>query len=116
MPVYEVPRSKASIKQNRFEFKMPDGKKYSVPLLQYIKPSLAQKFDESDLSVDENGNLVGGDTKEAFDLIRLLLDTYFPEADLFAQFEDAEQFGAWMTAWGEASGVTLGESEASSES
>lgn len=115
MTVYQVPNSKASIRQNQFEFKMPDGKKYNVPLLQYIKPSLALEFADVEVTVDADGNKVA-DMHDASVVVKLLFETYFPDLDLFAQFEDSEQFGAWMQAWTDASGVTLGESEASPKS
>lgn len=113
--VFEVPKSKSSIMQNRFEFKMPDGKKYSIPLLEFIKPSLALKFNEVDVKVDADGNRMV-DTKDAQMVVKVLFDAYFPDIDLFAVFDDSEQFGAWMLAWTDASGVSLGESEASPKS
>lgn len=97
--VYEVPKGKSSLKQNRFEFKMPGrAKVYSVPLLQYMKPSLALKLD-------------GLSEVEA---ARVLFAEYLPEA--FDQFEDGEQLQDFMAAWTEKSGVSPGESEASPES
>lgn len=47
--VYEVPASKASIKQNRFEFKVGQ-KTYSLPKMQYLslnQMALMQTIDES---------------------------------------------------------------------
>ncbi len=45
--VFQVPKSKASIKQNRFEFQMPGSDKtYSIPLLKFIRPSLTVKIGE----------------------------------------------------------------------
>ena len=97
--VYEVPKGKASVKQNRFEFRMPGKTKvYSVPKLQYLKPSLALKLD----GLSE------------IDAARLLFAEYLPEA--FDQFEDGEQLQDFMAAWTDASGVGLGESGASPES
>lgn len=115
MAVYEVPRSKSSYKQNRFEFKMPNGKKYWIPLLEFIKPSLALKFAELELTTDDDGNQ-SADAKVTSELVKLLFETYYPDDDLFGQFEDGEQFAKWMEAWTEASGATLGESEASPKS
>lgn len=94
--VFEVPKSKASINQNRFEFKFPGSqKKYSVPLLKYIRPALALRFEE----MTETEAIVA------------IFEEYFPGQDLFAKFESGEQFEAFMEAWQEASGITLGESE-----
>lgn len=98
--VYEVPKAKASLKQNRFEFRMPGKTKvYSVPKLEFLKPSLALKLD---------GDITGAAAA------RLLFAEYLPEA--LDQFEDGPQLQEFMTAWAEASGVSLGESGASPES
>lgn len=115
MATFEVPKSKASIRQNRFEFKMPDGKKRSVPLLEFIKPELALKMAELEVRTSPDGEQ-STDPKETSEFVRLVFDTYYPEENLFGMFEDAEQFGAWMEAWTEASGVTPGESGASPKS
>jgi hypothetical protein len=96
--VYEVPKSRASIAQNRFAFKFAgSSKKYDVPLMKYIKPALAMKLERlSDAEV-----------------VVALFEEYFPGQNLFEKFEDSEQFEAFMLAWQEASGIELGESEAS---
>jgi hypothetical protein len=97
--VFQVPASKSSVKQNRFEFSLPGSAKvYSVPKLEYVKPSLALQF--------EDATDVGA--------ARLLFGAYLPEA--FGLLEDVEQLGALMEAWKDASGVTPGESGASTGS
>jgi hypothetical protein len=98
--VFQVPPSKASVKQNRFEFQLPGSKKtYSVPKLQYVKPSLALQFDE--LTEVQIANLLFGE--------------YLP--DVFPLLEDATQLEALLEAWKAASeGVGVGESEASAGS
>lgn len=97
--VYEVPPSKASIKQNRFEFHMPGNRKlFSVPKLQYMKPALALQLSEL----------------TEVEAAKVLFDEYLPEA--FDQFGDAEQLEEFMAAWQEASGITVGESQASTDS
>lgn len=95
--VYQVPASKASIKQNRFEFQLPGSKKtYSVPKLQFVKPALALSF---------------GDLTEV-QVANLLFNEYLPE--VFPQLEDGSQLEALLNAWKEASeGVGVGESSAS---
>ena len=99
MAVYEVPKSQASLKQNRFEFKLPGSPKvYDVPLLKFLKPSIA--FEIADLSEIE--------------LARRLFAEYLPEAS--QKFEDADQLAAFMSAWTEASGIAPGESKASADS
>jgi len=97
--VYQVPASKASIKQNRFEFQLPGSRKiHSVPLLKFLKPSLALELEEaSELSA-----------------AKILFNEYLPEA--FTQFEDAEQLEAFLDAWKDASGIGVGESGASADS
>lgn len=98
--VYEVPKSQASVKQNRFEFRMPGKTKiYSVPKLEFMKPSLV-------LAIENGASEV--------EAARLLFAEYLPEA--FDLFEDAPQLQVFMAAWTEASGVSLGESGASPES
>lgn len=95
--VYQVPASKASIKQNRFEFKLPGKSKvYSVPLMKYVKPSIV-------IDLDGTGD------KEAMG-VRLFKE-YLPE--VFPLLEDSDQLESLMNAWEKASGVTVGESEAS---
>lgn len=97
--VYEVPRSKASLKQNRFEFKLPGSAKvYSVPLLKFLKPSLA-------LQLENASELAAA---------RSLFAEYLPEA--LEHFEDGEQLSSFMQEWAAASGISVGESEASTSS
>lgn len=97
--VFQVPTSQASIKQNRFEFTLPGSKKvYSVPKLQFVKPSIALQF--NDLSEIQIANI--------------LFSEYLPE--VFPQLEDASQLEALLNAWKEESGIDVGESEASATS
>jgi hypothetical protein len=98
--VYQVPASQASIKQNRFEFTLPGSKKvYSVPKLQFVKPSLALTF---------------GELTE-IQVANLLFAEYLPE--VFPQLEDGSQLEALLNAWKDASeGVGVGESSASADS
>lgn len=98
--VYQVPASKASIKQNVFEFNMPGdrSKKYTVPKLKYLRPALVRQLDHM----------------EPMELVEGLIEAYHP--GLFAEFEDMDQVLSFYEGWAESSGVTLGEFEASSES
>lgn len=94
---FDVPKSKKSIKQNRFEFTL-DGESFSIPLLKFAPVEAAEHF--------ENNRNVAGilaccENPKARDAIRSL---------------DGDQFGPLMDAWQEASGITAGESEASEES
>lgn len=97
--VYTVPKSKASIKQNRFEFKLEgDATVYSIPLLKFLKPSIALE-------------LQAGNQAEA---MRSLFTEYMP--GVLEKLEDSVQMGDLFQAWQDASGVSLGESSASSSS
>lgn len=97
--VFTVPASKASVKQNRFEFKMPkDPKTYSVPKMQFIKPSLIEALEGEAKSIG----------------VRKLLDAYHP--GLFEKFEEQEQATKFFEAWAAASGIKPGESSDSSAS
>lgn len=96
--VFHVPASEKDKPENKFRFAIP-GKStvYELPLLKYLKPSLA-----TDL-----GNLDEG----AFML--KFINEYLPEA--FGRLEDTVQLEALFDAWADASGVSLGESPASQE-
>lgn len=95
--MFTVPKSKKSIKQNVFEF-CHDGKKYAIPLLKFAPVRAAEEFENNR---DVAGILACCQSDEARDAVRSM---------------DGDQFGALMEAWGEASGVTSGESVASSDS
>jgi hypothetical protein len=96
--VFEVPKSKASIAQNRFEFSIPGSRKtFSIPLAKFLKPALALEM-----------------AAQPALATKAVLDHYAPGAfDLFESADQLEEFGA---AWREASGIGLGESSASSSS
>lgn len=97
--VYQVPKSKRSLKQNVFQFTMPgDDTVYSVPKLQFVRPALVTRI--------EGGSKV--------DAVKAVTDEYVP--GLFDRFEDAEQLAGFYNAWAEASGISLGESSPSSAS
>jgi hypothetical protein len=96
--MYEVPKSKKSLKQNQFEFKL-NGKTYSVPLMKYIKPSIAMRAMSAPPA----------------EQVRIILEEYIGET-VFDQFDDMEQIDDWMNALQEASGITVGESPASTDS
>lgn len=88
--MFQVPQSKKSIKQNRFEFEIGD-RELSVPLLQFAPVEAAELLEQGKqvaafLSMCEND--------AARDAVRGL---------------DGEQFGALAEAWQEASNVDAGE-------
>lgn len=102
---YQVPKSKASIKQNRFEFSI-DGKTYSVPLLKYLS---GNKIEEIAAAEDKGGmasivvsfSIFGDKGTPAGDAVRTL---------------DQDQLGELNDAYMKASGISVGESEASTDS
>lgn len=112
---FEVPASKASIKQNQFEFQVPgERKKRSLPLLKYVPIGLKSKMAEAAKPIQEAKD--AGRELSREDLGRLgalqiqLLEKYAPG---ITDVLDEEQLGALVVAWQEASGVTVGESVAS---
>lgn len=99
--MFAVPKSRADLPENRFEFTFPGSrKKYSIPLLKFIRPTLAADIQ------------LMGDVEAT----RHIINAYFPDEDLLAKFDDQDQFDAWIEAWRAESGIGLGESEASSDS
>lgn len=94
---FQVPKSKKSIKQNRFEFEV-DGKKFDIPLLKFAPVEAAEAFEQGK---NVAGILAACNSDSARDAVRAM---------------DGEQFEALIEAWTEASDVTPGESPASSES
>lgn len=119
--VYEVPASKKSLKQNRFEFDLPAVKgrpakgklgdddyepgvaakpkrRMSVPLMKFLKPQLVLDMDSMSQGL----------------AMKTLLEHEAP--GVLARIDDLDQLEGLFRAWGEASGLDLGESEASPES
>lgn len=95
--MFQVPTSKKASKGNRFAFSLGD-ESFTIPLLTFAPVEAAEHF--------EAGRNVAGilaccGNEAARDAVRSL---------------DGEQFGALLSAWQESSGVTPGESEASSDS
>lgn len=109
-----VPGAKAEKTENRFVFRIPGEKEdRSMPLLKHIKASFRRRLSEVSLRLkDENSS------EEVKALSRLEA-----EAIQFEIIEDccpgltdavsSDQLEAIITAWGEASGTSVGESSAS---
>lgn len=91
---FQVPQSKKSIKQNRFEFQIGDDV-FEVPLLKFAPVRAAELLEKGE---QVQALLAMLDDEAARDAVRSL---------------DGEQFGALMDAWSKASGVDAGESAAS---
>ena len=92
MATFTVPASKRSIAQNQFAFNLEEGgPSYSLPLLRYLPVGVVAELE----ALAQPG---------LADVLRLFGDT---EALTAVKTLDAEQMGALMTAWQDASGVTL---------
>jgi len=134
---YQVPASKASIKQNQFEFKMPAGKVADVAAAKKADPALFEEFEaarkkwEAHVAQFEKAdtrtysipkmqflrpNLVDKIDPEApkVDVVRDLLEHYHP--GFWDRFDDMSQALGFFEAWQAASGTELGESSASTDS
>lgn len=93
--MFEVPKSKRSIKQNRYQFKLA-GKTFDIAKAQYLPMRAAKLFEEEKI-VD--GLLQLAEGNEALE--DALLDL------------DGEQLSALVEDWQRESDVSLGESETS---
>ena len=87
---FQVPESKRSIKQNRFEFEV-DGKTFDIPHLKFAPVAAIEKFEQEQ---NMAGLLLTADTDEAREAIRSF---------------DGSQLEPFLEAWNEASGVDAGE-------
>jgi hypothetical protein len=113
--VFEVPASKASLKQNVFEFKVPGEKKTrSLPLLKYTPLGYRNKL--AKLAAPIRDAQAAGKDPDQEDLRALgeiqldILEKYSPG---ITDVMDDEQMGALLKAWQEASQISVGESPAS---
>lgn len=102
---FVVPKSKASIKQNRFDFQI-GSKKFSVPLLKYIDGE----------KVDQMAEAEGKGGIAAIAAAYGLFGDPGTPAGIAVRTLDQEQLEALTNAYMEASGVTVGESSASTDS
>lgn len=113
--VYAVPPSKASIKQNRFEFTVPGSKKiYSVPKAQYVRPAFLARLRALAADVPDGQEPPPEIAMELFNAQLEMFSHYVPGfTDLF---DDSEQIGELLVAWQAESSISLGESSASADS
>lgn len=111
---FELPASKASIKQNQFEFKVPGERKtWSLPLLKFLPIGLRGKLADAARPIaaaqEAKREPDEADLEKLGGLQLELLNRYAPGlVDLL----DNDQLGALLVGWQEASGVTVGESAA----
>lgn len=118
--VHKVPPSKASIKQNRFEFQLPGSKKlWSLPKVRYIRADLLMEMQEITgklRPVIQSGGKPTEEEAMALSAVQhKILAHYCP--GLYSEIE-LEQAGDIIKAWGKASNpngedVDLGESSPS---
>lgn len=99
MVAVQIPPSEAGKPENQFEFTMPNGQSYTVPLLEFIKPAIAIRMASSD----------------EITAARIMFEEFLP-AGVFDTFDDTRQLNFFITEWKRASGVDMGESEASTAS
>lgn len=115
---FEVPASKASIKQNQFEFKVPGERKMrTLPKVKYLPVGLRNKLAAAGrpiMAAKDAGRDPDPADLEVLGSLQLdLLEEHSPGVtDLL----DSEQLGALLIAWQEDSGITVGESQASADS
>lgn len=113
---FQVPASKASIKQNQFEFELPTGEKFTVPKMQYLNADIRQRMSRigADLKevIDEGGKPSPIQAAELQQVQRELLENYAP--GVYSLVSD-DQVQAIFAAWQEASNITPGESSASAD-
>lgn len=95
--VYQVPASKASIKQNKFEFKVGTTT-HSLPKFKFLPLSVIETIEGSDESVTAYLSIFGEKGTPVGDAIRSL---------------DTDQFTNLIKAWRDDSGIEPGESVAS---
>lgn len=116
--VYQVPASRASLKQNVFEFQVPGSRKiWTLPLQQFLPADISHAIGKQAGAI-RRAQAAGEEPDEvtALALAELqaeLIERYCP--GLYA-LVDAEQLQDLVKAWGEASRVGLGESSASAPS
>lgn len=119
--VYQVPASKASIKQNRFEFEVPQAgrakpKKFSLPKMQYLNADITSRMTIHGAEIakaQKTGEDPSPDVQAEFaKLQREIFDQYAPG---LYELVDMDQLNELQEAWQEASGVSLGESSGSAD-
>lgn len=116
--VYEVPASKASIKQNQFEFKVPGERKTrSLPLPKYLPIGWRSKMEDAGrpikAAIDAGKDPAPEDLALLGSLQLEMLDKYSPG---LVDLMDEEQLAELLKAWQAAGGITVGESVASASS
>ena len=109
---YEVPAAKASIKQNRFEFKVPgDRKTYTLPYQQYLTNGLKDPLIEGMKRVaplireGRQGDIDPGDAALIAQATKAIFEAHAPGV---YELLDEEQTQDPIRAWTEESQTSLG--------
>lgn len=116
--VYEVPPSKASLKQNVFEFRVPGERKTrSLPLLKYTPISYRNRLAQLAQPI-QDAQKAGKDPDvehlRALGNLQIeMLERYSPG---LTDVMDDDQLGALLKEWQEVSRISMGESPASAGS
>lgn len=113
---FQVPASKASIKQNQFDFDLPTGEHFTLPKMQYINADIQQRMSRIGAALkkvlDDGGKPTPQQSAELQEVQRELLERYAP--GLYSLVEN-DQIQSIFEAWNEASSIGLGESSASAD-
>lgn len=115
--VFQVPESRASIKQNVFEFKVPGSKKqWALPKMQYLNADQSERL--TTLSARAKAQREAGvkDVELSAEIAHLQREVVEATCPGLYALLDGEQMSALMQAWQEASTVSLGESSPSAQS
>lgn len=97
---FQIPESKRSIKQNRFEFTLPDGTTASMPKAKYLTIGQVERLSKLGTEMALTDMLELFEEPDALEAVRTL---------------DGEQLQALMEAWQVDSGISVGESSASEQ-
>jgi len=119
---FEVPRSKASLKQNQFEFTLPGSKKkYQLPLLQFVSNGLRDPLVKTIAEVSEYVDAETGRPRPDMpkslgvaisDLTQQIFDKHAP--GVWEQL-DQVQMQALIAEWNRQSSTSVGKSLPSAE-
>lgn len=122
--VFKVPASKASIKQNQFEFELEvpgsngktKTKRFVLPKMQYISSDIRERMQRTTAplkaAIDAGQEPTPEQQVEASIIQRELFERYVP--GLYELVTD-DQIRAIQEAWQEASSVEMGESSPSAD-
>lgn len=118
MAVHELPPPAAAAKSNQFHFKLPGSRKsYSLPFLKHIPIGMRQKLADAGRPIAEAK--AAGREHEQADVIALgsvqleIVERYCPG---LTNELDQDQLNDLLKTWVEASGISVGESQASAGS